>query len=336
MDKYLLSIAITSYNRVTELKRCLESIDAKETELIEIIVSEDKSPRKNEIQKVVEEYASSSSYRVLFNSNKQNLGYDRNLKKLIDLSESKYVLYLSDDDKLIPKQLDIVIDVLKNNPKGVMYSPFFIPATNEYRRKYSNGGPFPSGEKYMSKHIFDSILFSGLIFERDIVSSMDGERFKNAIYMQTYMFLLCGHFHGGYYFPNALVECVSDGENGFGISESSNNKKLAEKDSPLANPEYDKCIIRVIKMFDDDYHTDYIHAFESEYNLRLATMMGMARKMGKAALNDYWKQINNLGIKINAVGRMYYFLYKVFGYKFVDTLLSVPKKILLLARGEQQ
>ena len=85
-----LSICITSYNRVNELKRCLESIDTlNHIGAVEIVISEDCSPRKNEIKDIVNQYREKSSYKVLFNSNTINLGYACNLGKLISLASGK-------------------------------------------------------------------------------------------------------------------------------------------------------------------------------------------------------------------------------------------------------
>ena len=95
---YLVSVCITSYKRVRELERCLKSIDSKRTDTIEVVVSEDCSPQRKEIRKVVVDYAERSPYHVVFNTNEQNLGYDRNLKMLATLASGEYVLYLSDDD----------------------------------------------------------------------------------------------------------------------------------------------------------------------------------------------------------------------------------------------
>ena len=94
----LISICITSYKRINELKRCIESVDSKYTEKIEIIVSEDCSPLKNEIRTMVEECANYIPYTIVFNSNENNLGYDRNLKKLMTLANGEYLFYISDDD----------------------------------------------------------------------------------------------------------------------------------------------------------------------------------------------------------------------------------------------
>lgn len=336
MEKYILTIGITSYNRIFELKRCLESIDSKSFKDVEIVVSEDKSPKREEIAKMVHEFQKNSNYNVNFNSNEKNLGYDRNLKKIIDLAQGKYVLFISDDDKLISNQLDKVLEILKKGPKGVIYNPFYTTNLKEYRRLYLKDGYFNEGEDYAKKHIYDSILFSGLIFEKEAVKNLDAERFLNKIYFQVYMFLYCAHFYGGYYSADPLIECVSDGENGFGLSESSDNSLLATRENPLTSSEYAKCLISVIKMFDKDCQTNYFYYFEKEFNLRSVTYLGKSRDINKETLKKYWKKLQNLEIKLNYISKLYYYMFYFLGSNLTRRILIIPRKILFIIRGEKQ
>jgi hypothetical protein len=58
--------------------------------------------------------------------------------------------------------------------------------------------------------------------------------------------------YGGYYFEKPSVLCVGDGENAYGISESSGgNAILANRKSVKSNLEFNKTLIKVIRMFDE-------------------------------------------------------------------------------------
>ena len=111
----LLTIGITSYKRVQELKRCINSISTKFVEDIEILVSEDKSPLSIEIGEMVNELASNSKYNIRFSTNAVNLGYDGNLGAIIEKSKGKFIFFMSDDDALYENCLDFIIPVLKED-----------------------------------------------------------------------------------------------------------------------------------------------------------------------------------------------------------------------------
>lgn len=329
----LVSICITSYNRVNELKRCLESIDIKNTDEVEIIVSEDCSPKKDAIRKVAKEFEQNSKYKVVFNSNEKNLGYDRNLGKLVDLATGKYVVFISDDDSFIPNALDAVIEKLSVRNYPVVFTPFYNRGSKRYDRKFKHDFDIQPTIGNVGKHIYSSILFSGLIFERNKIMLYNSEEFLNLMYYQVYLFCNVLYKHGGSYFDIPLVDCIGDGENAFGISDSSlKNDLLADRKSTLSNLEYHKGLIKVIRKFDEDNNVDVERMFAKEYSIRSYTGLERARRNSARELKNYWNTMNKLDIKLHWVAWVYYFVLLVAGNKLSNYLFNVPKSILIKLR----
>ena len=107
-----------------------------------------------------------------------------------------------------------------------------------------------------------------MIFKREYIIGYDPSRFKNLLYFQVYLFASVLLKHGGQYINIPLVDCYGDGENGFGISESSiKNPLLANRDSIFSNLEYHKGLIQTIKIFDEDNGSNIIKAFSKVYSL---------------------------------------------------------------------
>ena len=135
----ILTIGITSYNRVNELERCLRSIDTKYDDDIEVLVSEDCSPLHSEIERMVLNLNAELIYDIRFCSNENNLGYDRNLGEIIKKAQGHFVLLMSCDDMLYPNQLDNIINVLKNNQKcGLLYLSYIYGNTKKLDRFHSS------------------------------------------------------------------------------------------------------------------------------------------------------------------------------------------------------
>lgn len=325
----ILTIGITSYKRVNELKRCIESIKTIYKDDIEILVSEDHSPLSNEIRLAVENMQSNSPYKIIFYSNDKNLGYDMNLGAIIQKSSGKYIFFLSDDDEIFQNSLDIIIPFLKKcNNYGVLYAPFVYSDTGKKDRNHGKNFVIQPGEKNAKKYIYDSILFSGLIFKRDLVKGIDASRFKNMNYFQVYLFLTMIYKYGGYYFNSPSVLCVGDGENAYGISESSGgNSKLADRTNIKSNLEFNKTLIKVIKIFDGENNTKVFENFEKQYTLHAYSGMSIARTRGVRFFNEYWNILNSLDIKIGALAKIYYLILLILGKKKADILLSGFRKI---------
>lgn len=114
MKNVIVSICIPSFNRTTRLEKLLNSIDCNVND-VEIVISEDFSPNRNLIRQIVTDYSKKSKYNLVYNENDKNLGFDGNLRKLIEISSGDYVLFMGDDDLFIPNALDTYINFLKEN-----------------------------------------------------------------------------------------------------------------------------------------------------------------------------------------------------------------------------
>lgn len=328
----LLSIGITSYKRIKELERCINSIQTKYIDEIEIIVSEDCSPISEEIGKKVNEMSKTSQYKLKFMPNEHNLGYDGNLGAIIRKSIGCYVLLMSDDDAFFEGSLDRIIPLLKGckEEQGVIYSPFaYSPSMIKDRHHGDKDFSIQAGENSASRYIYDSILFSGLIFKKEFVKDFDVSRFKNMNYFQVYLFLKMIYHHGGYYCAYPSVLCVGDGENAYGFSESSGgNKALQDRKSVISNLEFNKTLIKVIRLFDEEEGTHVFSSFQKQYSIHSYSGLSIARGSGIGYFKEYWKKLNSLDIKLHPITKIYYWTLFVFGSRITNSLTAGFKKLL--------
>ncbi len=324
MKHPVLSIGITSYKRIKELERCIKSVQTKYADDIEIIVSEDCSPLSKEIGETVNALAKESKYKLKFMPNEHNLGYDGNLGAIIKKSRGKYVFLMSDDDAVYEGFLDILIPFLKhdnNQNYGIVYAPFV--KNNRKDRNYGRDMVIENGEENAAKHIYDSILFSGLIFKKDLVKDFDAKRFLNMNYFQVYMFLKMIYHYGGCYFAHPSVWCVEDGENAYGLSESSGgNALLADRKSIISNLEFNKTLFQVIKTFDSEEGTHIFDSFEKQYSLHIYSAMSIARRSGLQYYKEFWKRLKSLDIRLYPITKVYYYMLLVLGSSISDKLTS--------------
>jgi len=333
---FLASICITSYKRIDELKRCLDSIDSKYPSKLELIISEDHSSLRGQIENMVLEYARSSKYTINFSSNEVNLGYDRNLEKLISIAKGKYIIFMSDDDCFIENSLDKVLEFLGKEDVPFAYTPFILP-DKLVQRKYNNDIKIKKRSSRIGEYLYDAILFSGLIFRHELVCNISAERFVNLNYFQIYLALYMFYNYGGYYLNIPMVNCVGDGENAYGHTElSQKNKLLADRNSIYSNLEFHKGLIKVIKIFDADFQTEIFGEFQKEYSLRIYQGMSIARKTSRNDLSRYWEKLQSLDIKLKPIAIVYYGLLIVFGSAICDILFFIPRKCLLFLRNRRR
>ena len=140
-----LSICIPSYNRSQQIGELLRSIDCALQD-IEIVVCEDHSPAREAIRAEVEAFIQKTPYRVVYRENERNLGFDGNLRRLVEIAEGQYVMFMGDDDHFVTGSLDHYIAFLKKNqakkyilrayrvvhPSGVVEEFKYLPTTTNF------------------------------------------------------------------------------------------------------------------------------------------------------------------------------------------------------------
>lgn len=330
MNSPVLSIGITSYKRIKELERCIKSVDTKYVDDVEIIVSEDCSPLSKEIGEHVDALSKEIPYELKFMPNEHNLGYDRNLGAIIKKSRGEFVFLMSDDDAFYPGFLDILIPFVKSQVSknyGVIYAPFVYEDTRRKDRNHGKDMQIEAGEENAAKLIYDSILFSGLVFKREYVEKLDAEGFLNMNFYQVYMYLKMIYHYGGYYFAHPSVLCVGDGENAYGKSESSGgNALIADRSSVMSNVEFCRTLIMVVKRFDQEEGTHVFKSFEAQYSFRSYTLLSMARSVSIPFFKDFWRRLNALDMHLRPIARVYYYMLLILGSRISNGLTYYAKR----------
>lgn len=92
-----LSICIPTYNRAAFLGEALDSVIRQATDEVEIVVSDNAST--DNTAALVHEYQARFP-RIRYHKNSENLGFDRNILKVVELAEGEYCWLLGSDDAL--------------------------------------------------------------------------------------------------------------------------------------------------------------------------------------------------------------------------------------------
>lgn len=114
----LLSIVIPTYNRETYLKRTLDGFIEQIqkynlTDFVNIVVSDNAS--NDNTAKLLKEYQELYPIFFSYNINEENLGFGKNLQKVVELARSKYVWTCGDDDIYRFGIINVILEILKDN-----------------------------------------------------------------------------------------------------------------------------------------------------------------------------------------------------------------------------
>jgi hypothetical protein len=336
MEKnYKLTIGIISYNRPIELARSIMSLLPLPIN-VEVVVCDDKSPKIVEIENSINPLLTNKNIRFI--SNKQNLGYDRNLFNVIQCANSDFVLLLGDDDYLEPGSIDYLlnfIDIYNNLKCGFVK----FRGNNEKmsHRNYNLNKFFPINTlNNDGTFIYNSILFSGLLFSKSAV--MDNEfifrKYFNSIYIQVAIFIFLSSKYGTYFIGAPGVIIGGDGENGFGFNEASVgvDVDLKDRSSIISNLAYHKRLFDVIKKVEYDININIYKPFIKEYKIRSIKAIFSARMHGRKYFNLYWKKFNDLNIYKQWELTPFFFISYILPKSILSFVSYFSEKILITYR----
>lgn len=124
MNKPLLTVAIPTYNRPEPLQKTLDVLKAEDADTFTILISDNSSTDCSE--KLVRCYQQSMP-NLRYSKNPVNLGFSRNVARLYELADTRYIWFLCDDDSVNPGAVTEIIRALeKHEPVVAIFNCTWI------------------------------------------------------------------------------------------------------------------------------------------------------------------------------------------------------------------
>lgn len=205
-----LSICIPAFNKPEATATLLESIFSQNFQDIEVIICEDNSPERKEIRKMIEGFKAKHGNHITYIENKENLGYDKNLRKTIKNANGDYVLLMGNDDLVAPNGIDTIKSkIQKYNPAVIIrsYESYYKEFDNYFQiHRYVNDDlSCAYSPKEMAWLFFRSVLVSGLVIKRELAQREATDLVDGTLYYQNYIIGRIFYKHKILYVPDVLV-----------------------------------------------------------------------------------------------------------------------------------
>ena len=189
----MISVCIPAYNRARLLPELLESIVSQAFQDYEIIICEDRSPERPAIAEVAARFSAAHPGRVRYFENEANLGFDRNLRRLIELSEGDYCMFMGNDDLLAPGALQCVASAIARHPDiGVVirsYASFDDDPgqINQEFRYFDSERYFPAGTETIVTAYRRCVVIPGVTLHRRLAREFATDRVDGTLLYQIYL-----------------------------------------------------------------------------------------------------------------------------------------------------
>lgn len=331
MNKYFVSICVPSYNRPVEILRLLRSIDCKPDWNIQIVVCEDKAPKRLLVRDVVNNFQKKTAYDVKYVENKVNKGYDKNIRSFIEHADGEFIILMGDDDAFVPGKLNMYLQFLKTHEDlGYVlrsYRNNYANGDVEYYRYYSETRFFESGEDSFVELYRKSVFVSGFTFKKDLVFDTQTNIFDGTLLYQLYIQAEICLNHPSAYFNEPITEAFEGGDFYFGNSES--EKKLYEPNKHTVKGEanFIAGFFKITGYIDEKYEiksTDRVLNDMSKYSF---PMLALVCENGKEDLSKFYAELKRLGFDCTKYFKFYYIVLYMFGPSLCRYGIRLIKRI---------
>ena len=336
MGQKLISICIPTYNRPQQLQRMLESIDTTKVEDIDIVISENCSPKQAETRAVVEEYKKTHPYEVHYFENERNLGYDKNIRAAVARATGRFCVFFSDDDMAMPGALDDYIEFVRNHQDCgyILRSYRNYDENGGYQdfRYYSTDREFPAGRETAIELFNKSVFLSGFTIRQEYAREYITDALDGSLLYQMYLLLQVCRKYPSAYTRILVSKAVPYGENihFFGTGDGEEGYKDASKMTGENTINFISWYVRFFNYVENEFKDGTGNQLLVDLsNMIYPTMATQLRtNPNKKAFKRFCNRLFEVGIIKTKKSKSYYYALLLFGVKSCDWVVRAIKKIL--------
>lgn len=252
----LISVCIPAYNRPGVLPALLDSILNQDFDDFDIVIAEDSSPERHAIASVVADYQQRVGDKLKYHENLQTLGYDGNLRRLIELATGDYVLFMGNDDLLAPGALNAVANAVRERQDvGVVlrsYASFVSDPEQPVQvfRYFDDDRVFPPGPDTVVTFFRRCVFISGMVFKRSSAAALATSQFDGVLLYQQH---LAGHIlaqESGVYLNRILSFHRLGGVPDFGASAAEKGLFVPKQQTPESSVHFMRGMLAIANSLD--------------------------------------------------------------------------------------
>jgi abequosyltransferase len=331
----IISVCIPSYNRTDQLLALLKSIDC-DPEIIEIIICEDFSPKRKEIRHIVESFAASNRYVLKYFENPENLGFDGNLRRLVENANGLYVMFMGDDDVFLPGALQQFVNFLIVN-SGVhyilrTYLTLHADGRVEYFRYLPKTKVLSAGETTVAWLFKRSVSLSGFTILTDIAKQHATDKLDGTLLYQVYLMAQTCIEHESIYCDIPIVRV----EQSYRCANSMFGNAVTEKKRFIPglithdnSINFTKSFIALTEYLDQIHGTNLTHLVLNDISKYSYPFLSIQRKNGILPFLRYAKRLNyETGLGCTPYFHIYKWGLVLFNERLCDRFIGFVKRTL--------
>ena len=265
------SVCVPAYNRAVRLPALLDSVYAQDFKDFEIIICEDDSPERPQIRTIAQEYSERYPGTLRYVENATNLGYDANVRRLVELAGGEFCFFMGNDDLMCAGALKAAAELLTRYTNvGVILRSYAwfdeVPEKiNQTVRYFTEERELSAGAEAIRVCFRRSGVLSGYIVHRDSAYAIATSKFDGTLYYQLHLTANVLATRNAVFTPAVLVLCRAGEPPEFGASGCEKGKYVPGRYTPQARLNMVAGALSIVANLKDSTGIDVVADVEHDY-----------------------------------------------------------------------
>ena len=329
-----ISVCIPAYNRAEVLPALLESVLTQDFGEFEVVINEDCSPERPMIREVVDRYAAQYPNRIRYFENEINLGYDANLRSLIERASGEYCLFMGNDDLMCPSALKTISDTISRHPKVGVYLRSFAsfdstPSNIVQTFKYFDKEIFfPAGAGTISTFFKRSVVIPGVTLHRGVALQFSSNRFDGTLLYQIYLIASILVEWNGVFSPEIVTLYRNGGIPDFGNSDSEKGKFIPKTRTIKSSISFMRGMLDIAQYVEVQHHVKVYRSILKDLSNYSYPILSVQADKPISEFFKYYAALIKLGFGQQPLFHLYFFAIVLLGTKRMERIIGWSKRKL--------
>ena len=327
-----ISVCIPAYNRAHLLPALLESILTQDFGNYEVVINEDASPQRQAIRTVAEHFAAAYPDRIRYYENERNLGYDANLRSLVERAHGEYCLFMGNDDLMCVGALRTVSDAVKRHTNvGVVvrsYASFDGEPENinQIFRYFPEERFFPAGSDTISTVYRRSVVIPGMVIHRDAAQRFATTEFDGTLLYQIYLVATILVEMNALFLPQIIVLYRNGGVPDFGNAEVERGKFVPTDRTTASSLQFMRGMLAIAASVERKRNVPIYQRIVADIANYSYPILSIQATKPLSEFVGYWWRLAKMGFGRYPLFHAYFLALVVLGAPRVDRLIAAIKR----------
>jgi abequosyltransferase len=330
----LLTVCIPAYNRARLLAPLLDSILAQEFDDFEVLICEDGSPERDAIGAVAQAYAQQHPGRIRYVENPVNLGYDGNIRQLVQRAQGQYCVFMGNDDLMCAGALEAIASAIRRNSNcGVVVRSYATFDTDpsvlkQVHRYFPHEHVLPAGAQAIYTAYRRSVVIPGMVIHRASALAVATERFDGTLLYQLYLVGMILAQRSVTFVPEVIALRRDGIPPDFGNSAAEQGKFVPHDQTPASSIHFMQGMLAIAQHVEEATQLPVFEAIRSDIGNYAYPILSIQGKRPLGVFVRYGLALARLGLWRYPLFHVYFLSLLLLGPDRSDSVIKAIKRRL--------